>query len=263
MTNHRIQLAAKHFNIQAPEDWQQIRPHWIRAVTGVGQQTLDQIRLNLAARGLTLLDDATPDFWQRNLRTAKIGDQISVSDTAVSVDFAILIDSQEKQPWTFQGMLVEDNRPLIVPIKWQSLGPSHGDYSLAGTEHWCHVERKSVEDAIGTFLSHGERGDRWKATLEYLAEIPHGSVVIEGSIGTCLNAIKPRGKRSQRALVREFRGSLQSWARNYCIPFWFADSRLYAERWAFGELQRAWREYCEEKSVTSVNSQDQLVKSLL
>jgi hypothetical protein len=257
--DHRIEKARDHFKITKPEDWCEIRPEWIKQVHNVGPRTLDLIRLYLAARGLTLKDDATPSFWQQNLQTARIGGQISLVDNATTEEFTILIDQQEKHPWTFQGLGTEEN-PLIVPFDWKSLGPSHGDYSVAGCEGYVHVERKSIEDALGTFLSHGDRRERWIHTLEFLAEIPMGCVIVEGTQGQCLAAIHQRGKRSVLALRNEFLGSVLSWSSDYCIPFWFLDTRRLAERFAYKTLKRGWRMATEQK--TSHPSAAQVIAEL-
>lgn len=240
--DHRIEKARKHFNVSEPSDWCNIRPEWIRQLHGVGPRTVDLIRLYLAARGLTLKDDASPAFWQQHLQTATIGGQISLTDNAITEDFTILIDSQEKQPWTFQGF-TEGERPVIVPYRWQTLGPTHGDYTVAGCEDFVHIERKSIADAQGTFLSHGERRERWERTLEYLAEIPSGHVVVEGTIGQCVATINPRGTRSLMALRNEFVGSLISWQDTYLVQFWFIDTPRLAERWAYRLLKRGFRKH--------------------
>jgi hypothetical protein len=245
--DHRIEIARDHFKITQPSDWQEIRPEWIRKLHGIGPRTLDMIRLYLAARGLTLKDDATVEFWMANLQTASIGGQIALVDNAITEDFTILIDSQEKQPWTFQGF-TEASRPVVIPFRWQSLGPSHGDYSVAGCQDYVHIERKSLEDALGTFLSHGDRRDRWEATLGFLAEIPSGHVIIEATQGQCIAAITSRGKRSAPALRNEFLGSVISWFETYGVPFWFLDQRRMAERMAYRILKRGWRK-CTEQGV--------------
>lgn len=245
--DHRIKLARDHFCVSKPSDWCEIRPEWIRQLPNVGPRTVDLIRIFLAARGLTLKDDATVEFWQKNLQAATIGGQLALTDNAETESFTILIDSQEKQPWTFQGLGSEVS-PLIVPIKWQTLGPTHGDYSVAGNEGFVHVERKSIDDALGTFLSHGERRDRWLATLCFLAEIPMGCVIVEGTYGQCLAAIKQRGTRSQVALRNEFIGSVMSWQFEYMIQFWFIDSRRLAERVAHRTLKRGWKLATEQKT---------------
>ncbi|TWU22478.1 hypothetical protein Pla52o_35340 [Novipirellula galeiformis] len=257
---HLIAKARDHFKISEPSDWCEIRPEWIRNLHGVGPRTLDQIRCYLALRGLTLKDDATVEFWQRNLQTATIGGQISLVDTAKTEAFTILVDSQEKQPWTFQGF-TDGDRPLIQPYVFKSLGPTHGDYSVAGCERYVHVERKSIDDALGTFLSHGDRQERWTRTLEFLAEIPHGSVVIEGTFAACIVAIKPRGTRSKSALINEFIGSVMSWQHTYGLQFWFLDTRRIAEKITHRLLKRGWRFATEQNSRRTVDV-DELIKSL-
>jgi hypothetical protein len=257
--DHRIEIARDHFKITKPEDWCEIRPEWITKLHGVKHRTLDLIRLYLAARGLTLKDDATPTFWQQNLQTASIGGQIALIDNATTEEFTILVDSKEKHPWTFQGLGTAE-KPLIVPYRWKTLGPSHGDYSIAGCEAAVHIERKSLEDALGTFLSHGDRRDRWLSTLAFLAEIPAGAVIIEATFGQCIANIKPRGKRSQMALRSEFTGSVLSWSGDYMIPFWFMDSRRLAERFAYRFLKRGWRLATEQR--VSPLSDEQVIAEL-
>jgi hypothetical protein len=250
--DHRIAIARDHFKITSPDDWCEIRPHWIRTLHGCGPRTVDMIRLYLAARGLTLKDDATPGFWQQHLQTATIGGQVSLVDNAITEDFTILIDSGEQQPFTFQGF-TEGQRPLLVPYQWQALGKAHGDYSVAGCEGYVHIERKSCEDAIGTFLSHGDRGDNWLDTMSFLAEIPMGAIVIEATMGQCVASIQSRGKRSVTALRSEFQGSVLSWSSEFCVPFWFMDTRRIAERWTYKILKRGWRK-CTEQSVRKLTT---------
>ena len=61
----KIQEAAAHFGVTAPEDWTEVPVSWLRQVPNVGPVTIDHLRIYLAARGLTLKDDATPEFWQK------------------------------------------------------------------------------------------------------------------------------------------------------------------------------------------------------
>lgn len=258
----RIEAARQHFNIEKPEDWQAIRPEWVRQIHNVGPVTLDTLRLYLAARGLTLKDDATPSFWQKNLQTAKIGGQVSLVDNAITEAFTICIDSQEKQPWTFQGFKGPDKRPIIQPFIWKTLGPTHGDYSVLGMETDVSIERKSIDDALGTFLSHGERRERWERTLQFLAEIQYGHVVIEGTVANCVSSIQSRGKRSRAALANEFIGSVQSWQGEFCIPFWFLDSRRLAEDWARRLLRRGWRCLAGERTKQIDRDIDAAIEAL-
>lgn len=242
--DHLLQRAAEHFGIREPVDWCQVRPEWIRQVDGCGPATVDHLRLYLAARGLTLLDDQTPAYWQQHLESTRIGGQVSGIDTAVVAPFTVLIDAQEKRPFTFAGMRSdsrEGGRPMLVPTRVVSLGPTHGDYSIDGFERACHIERKSMGDAHGTFLSHGERRDRWQATLEFLAEIPCAAIVVECTLGQLIASVQPRGTRSRATLAKTIHRQVMAWAEDYRVPFHFCDDRRLAEITTFRILQRFYR----------------------
>jgi len=252
--DHLIAKARDHFGCTTPEDWCDVRPEWVRGVHGCGPATLDHLRIYLAARGLTLKDDATPEFWQKNLQTAKIGGQISLVDEAVTETFTILIDSQEKQPWTFQGFRSGD-KPLIVPIKWQSLGPSHGDYSIAGLDGRLHVERKSAKDALATFLCppDTERGDRWRETMKFLASIECGAVVVEATIGQLLGLVQSHGKRTAETLRKQLHRWLLAWQHDLLLPFHFCDHRRLAEATALQVMRRYWKQTNQRNRVEKVD----------
>lgn len=255
---HLITKASEYFNIQSLESWQEIRPHFVLKVPGCGESTLNALRVELALRGLTLKDDATPDFWRRHLRTAVIDGRLALIGNIQSEPFTVLIDSAEKYPWTFQSATGSKGQPVVVPHRWQSLGPSHGDYSIAGLEHRVHVERKSLEDALGTFLAapDGPRGERWRRTLDFLAEIECGSIVIEASLGALLGGIKARGKRSATTLRRTLHRQILAWADDTRVPFHFCDSRRLAEVTALAVMRRYWMHAVglrETKRIATVN----------
>lgn len=239
--DNKIAKARDHFGIERPEDWSRVRPEWILRLDGVGQATLDHLRLYLAGRGITLRDDATPSYWQQHLETAQIGGQVAREDQAIVEPFTIFVDSMEQQPFTFQGFKSFNGRPRIVPIEYRALGPSHGDYSAAGLERDCHVERKSPGDALGTFLSWGERRDRWERTLAFLAEIPCAAIVVESSFGSLISSIESRGKRSKSHLRRELHRQVLAWSEDLRIPFHFCDDRRLAEATTLAIIERRWR----------------------
>jgi hypothetical protein len=261
--DHLIAKAREHFKISKAEDWAKVRPEWVLRVPGCGPETLNHLRLYLIPHGITLLDDATPEFWASHLGQARIGAQIADGDTLASEAFTILIDTAEQQPWTFSAMRIPGGEFAITPIRFQHLGPSHGDYSLAGCEGEIHIERKSVEDAIGTFLSHGVRRERWIETLRFLAEIPSGSVAIEGTLGMVLGAIQARGRRPVDVLRRTFFNQVHAWEQDYMVPFRFYDSRRLAERGTYYLLRRYWYQKQElAKRSAEVASVDDVIKSI-
>ena len=245
MLDKKIQAAAEQFGVQTPEDWQEVRPEWIRQVHGCGPSTVDHLRMYLAAKGLTLKDDATPAYWQQNLSAARIGTTIAKTDVAVPLPFTVLVDTAEQQPFQFQGFRADadqKHRPLIVPLKYVDLGVSHGDYGIDGIDD-CFVERKGLGDAIGTFLSvpDSDRRNRWEATLEFLAGIKTSAVVVECSFLAVLGNIQARGQRDKPTLQKLLHCQVLAWEQDYRVPFIFCDTRRFAEQTTLQLLRRHWR----------------------
>jgi hypothetical protein len=250
MLDAQIKIARDALNIVTPEDWCQYTPLQIRQIHGCGPSTVDHLRLYLAARGLTLRDDATPTYWQQNLAAARIGGQIAATDTAVTLPFVILVDKQEQQPFSFAGCRADADqnyRPLIVPIRSVSLGPTHGDYAIEGMEGAAHIERKGLGDAVGTFLASPdtERFERWARTLEFLAGIQTAAVVVEASFGAMIASVQARGKRSKPALQKTLHRRVLAWQQDTRIPFVFCDSRRMAEQTSLAILRRHYRHATE------------------
>lgn len=260
--DHLIKKARQHFGIRVATDWANVRPEWILAIPGCGPSTLSHIRLYLLPHGITLKDDATPEFWAANLGALKIGGQITDGDTLRTEPFTIIVDTAEKHPWTFTNMKVEGEITL-TPWIARDLGTSHGDYSVVGCENEIHIERKSIDDAIGTFLSHGERGDAWQATIEFLAEIPVGIISIEGSFGNSIGSVKARGRRPVDQLRRQFFSRVHAWSMDYGLRFFFYDSRRLAEMGAFYMLRRYWlQKHHLKRQSTGTDSIDEVIASL-
>jgi hypothetical protein len=265
MLDGKIAKAGKELGIVEPEDWCKVRPEQILAVHDCGPATLDHLRLYLAARGLTLLNDETPAYWQENLAAVKIGGQIAQTDRAFVLPFTILVDTAEQLPFAFQGFTGDsdnDGRPMLVRTELCHLGPTHGDYAIKGMEGLCHVERKGPGDAIGTFLAHGERRDRWERTLEFLAEIPCAAVVVECSFGKLLSSIEARGSRSKSTLQKTLHCQVLAWEQDWRIPFVFCDSRRFAELTTLRIMMRFYR-HQQLKKTAEERIVDELLEGIL
>lgn len=244
----KFELLKNYFGCSKPEDWQSVRPEWILQLDGIGPVTLDHLRIYLAARGLTLQDDQTPEYWQQHLAAAKVGQSLGWDDTATVTPFTVLIDSQEKQPFTFRGMLADGSgQALIVRTEWRSLGDGWGDYSLDGYQGQCHVERKSPADAVGTILGWGERRERFERELEQLAGIDCAAVVVECTLGTLLGQVQARGKRTVEQNRKTLFRQVLAWQNDYRVPWYFCDSRRMAEVATFRILDRHWRKQQKQK----------------
>lgn len=254
MLDSKIQSVKDHFGVAYPEDWRDIEPTWILSIPGVGPVTLEHIRIYLAARDLTLKDDQTPEYWRQNLSAARIGHTMGDKDepTADVQDvcpFTILVDSQEKAPWSFTGIRsdVEDGaRPLIVPTKCVSLGAGQGDYQLEAFRGKASIERKSMSDGHGTLLGWGERRERFERELETLNQMEFGAVVVECGFRAFIDNAPQWGKKSaaeNRKLL--FRTVLSFQQRFRGVQWVFADGdegRRFAEVTAFRMLEKFWRE---------------------
>lgn len=237
-----------HFNILAPEDWKNVRPEWILARQGVGEATLNHLRLYLANVGVTLLNDGTPAQWQSLLGRTRFGGlQVSESDDSETCPFTVVIDTREQMPFTFRGFRRDakhDRRPLTVPVAYESLGDHHGDYSIKGYEDRVSIERKSMADAHGTFLGWGERRQRFEEELEYLAGLECAAVVIECTRGQLLN-VQPRGSKSVTENAKILMRQVMAWEQDFRVPFAFWDDRRMAEIYTFRLLERFHRKQIE------------------
>ena len=176
--------------------------------------------------------------------------------------FTVLIDSQESQPYTFQNIVADadqDNRPVIVPTRWLSLGRhpnSLGDYSLEGFTGRCHVERKSLEDCQGTVLGFASgyerdkdlvgRRERFKKELENLSAIEAGIVIVEATLPDCMKYMPSWGKRTSQENAKAFFRAVVSWNQRYKVNWVFCDSRRMAEIATFRYLEFFYKRHKHE-----------------
>lgn len=251
MLDSKLTKLKNYFGISKPEDWQTVEPAWILRMDGVGNKTLDYIRLLLANRGLTLRNDATPGYWKQHLDEARIlntlGDDDDGPDRAVICPFTVLIDTAEQQPFTFAGLFTDASepggrRPLIVPTDWRALGrhpDSLGDYSVDGYVGRVHVERKSMSDLHGTVLGFkSERRERFECELGNLSEIDAALVVVECGFDQALAEAPDTDKRSARENAKILNRSLLSYFQDYSVRWLFAGTRELAEANTFRFLER-------------------------
>ena len=251
MLNSKIEQLKQHFGIFADSDWCDIEPAWILRQDGVGPKTLNYIRLLLSARGLVLKGDKTPEYWKQHLSETQIvetlGDLDEGNDRGILCPFAVLIDSAEQSPYTFQGLRADADqqyRPWIVPTEQHALGrhpDSLGDYSLTGGVGRCHIERKSMEDAHSTILGWGGRRERFEHELENLAAMDAGLVVVECSLADLVRHAPCHGKKSSAENAKILWRSVISYQQDYRVQWAFCESRRMAEHHTFQWLRR-WHE---------------------
>jgi ERCC4-type nuclease len=165
--------------------------------------------------------------------------------------FTILIDTKEKNPWTFEhvpGGCGEGT--IVVPREWQALGDGYGDYTIKGTEsQTCRwrlvVERKSLSDLFGTILS---RRRRFEIELENLNQMEYAAVIVEANLSTVLNYRPKYWEEMKFSMDRQMKkhrqviGSIQAWQLRYPIIRWWFLPRKYAETWAYRLFARWWKD---------------------
>ena len=119
------------------------------------------------------------------------------------METTILVDSREQRPWHFE-----------TPTENATL--KTGDYSLRGFEERIAIERKSLNDLVGS-LSRGR--DRFEAELERAASFEQFVIVVEASISDVIG----HKYQSQMAPAAITGSIIALWSR-YGTPFLFADT---------------------------------------
>lgn len=249
----KLDLLRFHFQIKHVSDWCKVSPAQILAHPGIGEATLNFIRHMLATDDLTLLDDQTPGFWLSHIKKTQLGAyQLGRDEQSVLCPFTILIDSQEKIPFTFQDMVKETRdgaQPIIVPTKRQSLGPSHGDYSIEGHEGHVHIDRKAVNDCIGTVLGWGDRRENFVETLQYLGGCEVSAIVVEGSFGACIKEARETKGKTAAENKRIFHRQVLAWQQDFAVPWIFCDTTRFAEKTTFQILRRYFKNFIEREKA--------------
>jgi ERCC4-type nuclease len=95
------------------------------------------------------------------------------------MDFRIVIDSREQEPWAFDCPTVR--RKLEA-----------GDYSVEGLEDTVAVERKSLADFVHTVIHDFDRFDR---ELQRLAAYEAAAIVVEADLDAVLQGWEARTLR--------------------------------------------------------------------
>ena len=247
----KLQTLRDYFGIWQPDDWSRVEPRDVLSQDGIGPATLDHLRIYLAARGLTLHNDRTPEYWQENLSAAKIGDQLGDldegEDASLISPFTILVDTAETQPFTFQGIRADssdESRPWIVKTELRSLGrhpDSLGDYSIDGYIGRCHVERKSLPDCQSTILGFGGRRERFEQELLNLSNIERAAVVVEASYLDVIQRAPETSHKSRDQNAKTLMRSILAYQSDYRVPWIFAGDRRMAELATFRFFERFWK----------------------
>lgn len=138
-----------------------------------------------------------------------------------AIPLTVIIDSREQEPYGF-------NPRLITPVR--AALPA-GDYSVAGLEQSVAVERKTLEDFVGTVT---RARDRFYRELERFQSYARACVVVEADLEDVL-AGRYRGGAHPHSIL----GSALAIAVDFGIPVFFCSNRQVACRFVEGYLLRA------------------------
>ena len=158
--------------------------------------------------------------------------------------FTILIDKQEKKPFTFEAIKGDSRQQyklLNIPTESAHLGAGMGDYSIKGYEGRIHIERKSCDDFIGTLLGYGVRWNRFERELANLEQMEEAAVVVECSLEHALDECFETAHRSVDSNRKTVFRKYLALSHDYRVPWHFLPSRQHAEKTTFLILQRWWR----------------------
>jgi len=155
----------------------------------------------------------------------------------------ILIDTREQEPYTFTGYEAA-TEPATLPV---------GDYSLPGFQDRAAVERKSLNDLIGSHM--GKDRERFERGLARGRHYDLIAVVVEASLADVSQARYQSDMKPQAALQ-----SIVTFQVRYRIPFVWAGNRTGAEYMTYSFLAKYLREIGERYNL-AVQAQDRKEKA--
>lgn len=148
---------------------------------------------------------------------------------------AVLVDTREQRPWTFDGDIC---RTFEVSITTSRGTLDTGDYALADAPEIARIERKSLGDFVSS-VTHEH--DRFMREMERLASYPVACVMVEAELGEVVS--RTREARPQSVVC-----SALKVCTDYRVPVIWGVSRPWAEWQAAWMLRRAWEKRALERS---------------
>lgn len=138
-------------------------------------------------------------------------------------DVTIIVDSREQAPYQFS-----------CPVEVGTL-PT-GDYSLKGFEDRVAIERKALDDLIGSLTSGRKRFER---ELQRSRAYDYFAIVIEASLSD-LNNGSYRSRMTPTSAVQ----SILALSVRYRVPVWFAENRQSGQKITESLLMKYARDIC-------------------
>lgn len=132
----------------------------------------------------------------------------------------VVVDTREQVPYTFDSERIQIVRRALLA----------GDYALDGHERAAVVERKSIEDYVGTVV---RARARFARELKLLAAYERACVVVEASLDDIV-AHRYRADVHPNAVL----GATWSIIVDHRVPVYFCSDRQLARRFVEGFLLR-------------------------
>lgn len=222
--------AAEAFRITHLDHWRRISAADVLAVDKCGKKFLNQLRLHLAHRGISLRGDNPPAYWLDVLERPA-GDDNQVIGVC---PFTVVIDTNETFPFPFDSILDREGNPVSVPVVRRPLYTAGlADYTINGMECDIQLERKG--DDLPSSLT--ERRENFEAEICRLSEMcEFAAVIVEHPWSYFLTNQHDHGA-SGKSISR----TVQAWMINYPGVHWImCEGRYHAEQITFRLLERFW-----------------------
>jgi len=149
----------------------------------------------------------------------------------------ILIDTREQRPWVFE-----------LPSRKATVATG-ADYTVQGFEAEIGIERKSLQDLVGSLTQERERFGR---SLAALRTRPWRCVIVEGNLSSLL-AGWYRGKVSPNALLGTVAAIMADG-----VPICFCDDATHAARLAERLLSKMWTRAAAAREAAAALAQVEL-----
>lgn len=155
----------------------------------------------------------------------------------VTAPWRVVVDTREQTPWEFRSLFARDAKgrsPLVVHVEHRKLDT--GDYTLEGHESRICLERKSLNDALNTFLRHRARFER---ELERMERFEFSAVMLEFDWQAMRLASRDSERRFSWASLDE---SIRAWRQRHGVHFLWNVNRHWSEINAMKEFRRCWND---------------------
>ncbi|WP_435771430.1 ERCC4 domain-containing protein [Nocardioides sp. SYSU DS0651] len=159
-------------------------------------------------------------FWQSSRTAKQARPRVAVPTARASgvADLEIVVDSGERYAWSFSAQQATTRRQRLPA----------GDYGvLAGDRLVAAVERKSVEDLVGSLTS-----GKLRFQLTELAALPRAAVVVEERYSRVLDHRVVR-----TSVIADGLAELQVAFPN--VPVTYCETRKLAQEWTYRFLAAA------------------------